>query len=181
MITLVSAPSGDVVTLAKVKEYLREDDTAQDNIITGFILSSVEIIQALSGQKLLTQTWRQKQNNLKCTELQVYPVQSISNIKYFDCAGVQQTVDSSVYELVEELPSLIKLQNDQSWPEYDGRTLGVSIDIVAGYTSSELIPPEIITATMFLVGWFYENRQGGEIPISVLKAIMGAHIVTYEI
>src|SRR5690606_2147840 len=103
-------------------------------------------------------------------ELRVCPVQSVESVKYYDTAGVQQTLDSSDYLVdIASEPGRIVPVPDTSWPETQRRPNAVEVAFTAGYgeTLSD-VPAAAKQAVLLLAGNWFANREpvgsvGGEI------------------
>lgn len=182
MIKLTSPPSGDVIDLAELKDFLRIDGTDNDTLISVLLSAAVDYVEGATGRGLLAQSWKQTFTYFDdIKSLYRSPVASITSVKYYDVSGAQQTLASSVYELVDEEPARIRLKKDQSWPATDGREDGIEIIFVVGYGAAAAIPEVLKFAVRVVVGWMYENRQGGEFPRDTLNAILARHIVTHAL
>ncbi len=81
------------------------------------------------------------------------PITSISSVKYLDQAGVEQTVSSASYELVDRdlLPSL-----SGSFPSALARSEAVRVRYVAGYSA---VPANIKNGILLAVGDMYRFRE----------------------
>jgi hypothetical protein len=86
------------------------------------------------------------------------PLQSIGSIAYIDTAGVQQTLNPSLY-VVDDIsePGRISPAYGKVWPTTLTQINAVTITFVAGWTT-ETMPETVKHLTRLIVGDYYENR-----------------------
>src|SRR5574343_985939 len=98
---LITAATTTPVTLAEAKLHCRVDGTDEDALITSLITAATETAeQQLAGRVLMQQTWELTLDAFPGVfELTRVPVQSITSLKYYDTAGVQQTMAGADYTL----------------------------------------------------------------------------------
>lgn len=92
------------------------------------------------------------------------PLSSVTSVKYYDTAGVQQTLGTGVYGTdTNSQPGRIYLKNGQTWPslEDEPRKLRVTITYVAGHgatAAAALANRQHFAQAIVAVGReFYEN------------------------
>lgn len=84
-------------------------------------------------------------------------VQSVTSVKYFDTAGVEQTVDPSVYSVdTASTPGRVLLAPNQSWPGFQHRWDAVKVRYVVGWSAEEM-PPALKQALLLLVSQMWTN------------------------
>lgn len=168
-LSLVTAPANDILTLSEVKTHLRVDGSDEDTLISNLIDAATSYIDGYTGvlgRCLITQTWDWKldsfpDSNTLAMDMPLGDVQSITSIKYIDVDGVEQTWDSSEYNLdLDTSPERIYLTYDKYWPETQDIENAVAVRFVAGYgdTASE-VPAAIRQAALMLIGTMYCNRE----------------------
>jgi uncharacterized phiE125 gp8 family phage protein len=94
------------------------------------------------------------------------PVQSITQVKYIDSAGAEQTLSTSTYELDQDFDQVL-LSYDQSWPSARAQKNAVWIDYWAGYFDDsvspiqtlEIIPQDLKHAMLMLLSDLYLSRE----------------------
>lgn len=166
---LVTAPTEEPLSLEEVKEYLREDGDEQDVIIEGLIAAARQHVENVTGQRLITQTWRVEldrfpritaRNPWSAIQLPFRPVQSITSVTYNVGAGAV-TVASSVYSVdIGAGGSLVRLAYGQSWPDLGGYgPNAIHITFVVGYGDAEDVPDDLKVAMKLLIADLYENRE----------------------
>lgn len=162
---LVTAPSGSVVSVADVKtqaiiEYDDDDAYIENNLIA----SAVRLCEDKSDRQFLTATYDLPLMGFWPDYLVIPkpPLQSITWIKYYDSVGVQQTLDSSYYEVRKPLKMAAKIERvpGKYWPSVQtGRRFPVSLRFVCGYGTSTNVPATIKQAILMLCSYWYENRE----------------------
>ncbi len=159
------APSGAIVTLDEAKSHLRVDYSDDDTLIQGLIDGAVSHLDGYSGilgRPLLNQTWAQSFVDFSASpwRLRFADLQSISSIKYYDLANVQQTLSTSIYSvLTDEIGPYITLVSGQSYPNIYSRDDAVTVTWVCGYgVDATKIPADIKVAIKMMVAHWYENR-----------------------
>ena len=160
---LVTPPTVEPVTLAELKDWLKIDTADEDVLLTAVIAAARLAVEAASGRKLLTQTWRWVLNAWPASplELPVWPVQAVPAIRVYNAAGVAATVAATLYQLSNAfLPPRLALLGATPQP---GRALGgIEIDMTAGYGGAAAAVPEALRmAVRLMAAHLYENRGDG--------------------
>lgn len=179
---VTTAPATEPITLDEAKDWLKVDDTADNDLITALITATREWAEELSGRKLITQTitenldeWPNSSYRNRRGEilLSVAPVQSVTSIRYYDENGTQQTLSSSRYIVDTRTdPTRIALKSDFSWPTLENRISAIEIIYVAGYGSASAIPEGIKTAMKLYLGNLYERRTNDpQSPFTVKNSV----------
>ena len=166
---LITPPTQDILTLEEVRLHLRLDADGSppshpdDEMLEALIQAATNDLDAQDGylgRALCTQTW---DLYLDAWEDQIYlpfpPLQSITSIKYTPPTGAQQTLSSSVYQLVEGIPSSIILAVDQSWPDLKDTQDVIVIRFVCGYGAPADVPKLIKQYALMQIAAWYEHRS----------------------
>lgn len=176
-----AAPVEPPVSLAEVKAHLRIDHTDEDPTLDIYLSAATDYLDGpggILGKALVTQTWlvpAAKFTSPIWLPAGLTPVQSVTEINYFDGDNVTQILDEDVYSLVinDEDGSKVVLQADQTWPTTYTRDDAVSVSVVAGYGAPNAVPGKIRQAMLLLVGDWYTNREASspdaikELPFAV--------------
>lgn len=160
---------------------MRVDHSDDDALITAFVAAATGHLDGWSGvlgRALGTQTWRQDYCGFSdCMRLPLAPTASITSIKYFDSANVEQTLGAAVYGLFSDaIGPFVRLKPDQTWPSSYSRPDAVSITFDAGQAAAD-VPAPIKTAIIMLAAHLYEHREAvgpdalSEIPFGVQALI----------
>ena len=153
-----------LVTLADAKTHLKVDFTDDDALITALIVAAESFLDSYSGivgRALLTQTWSQAYDSFYARmKLRIGIVSSVTSVSYYDVNNVQQTLATSVYQLLtDDLGSYVSLKPLQLWPLTFTRDDAITITWVAGYGgTASTVPTAIIIAMKMFVAHWYEFR-----------------------
>lgn len=172
MLKLITAPSAEPITLAEAKLHARVEASADDTLITALITAGREEAEHITGRALMTQTWEQVLDAFSDTmELGLAPVSSITSIKYLDSNGAEQTLASTVYDLIDEaFTPRVVLKTGQSWPATYSANDAVRIRFVAGYGGTGSDVPAAIRAWMQVrVASLYAQREAVIAGVSIAE------------
>lgn len=185
-LTLVTAPSGNVLTMSQVYDHLRVDlvgspaEPADATYITALRDAAEAYLdgdEGILGRALLTQTWDLKLDAFPgdryfrwdhagrtfSDEIQIPlpPLQSVTSISYVDTNGATQTLASSVYQVVTngKWPARIVAAYGQTFPEARDQPNAVTVRFVAGYGTASDVPAQVHHALRLLISQWYENRE----------------------
>jgi uncharacterized phiE125 gp8 family phage protein len=171
MLRLITAPTARPLTLPQVKDHLRVTSDAEDAYLDGLIeavTNRYDGRDGILGRCLVDQTW-----DLILPEfadpihLPLGPSSSITTVKYIDGDGTEQTLATSVYELIDAgfEPGYVRLKHLQTWPSFRTQSDAVRVRFVAGYATatapgiSSGIPQAIIHAMLLWIGRLYQHRE----------------------
>jgi uncharacterized phiE125 gp8 family phage protein len=186
-LSLVTAPSGEPVSLAEARQQLRLSDSASDenDLITGLIAAARERAEAVTGRQLVTATWDHRLDEV-CEDAIVLPkppLQTVVSVTYIDSAGATQTWSAAEYQV--DAPSgpyarkgrLAPLPS-ATWPiAQSGRFNAITVRFTAGYGAAVNVPHVIRQAMLLMIGGWFENREdmvsGGlaSIPLGALALL----------
>lgn len=161
---LITAPSVEPVSLPEAKDWARIDISDDDNLIKALITTARNLSETFTRRSFINTTWRYAMDCFpygKVIDLPWSPLSSVTNLKYYDTAGVQQTFNSSLYYLDKETePGRLILNPNEVWPSIESeRYSAVTVDYVAGYgATADLVPEDIKTAIKMLVAHWYDVR-----------------------
>jgi uncharacterized phiE125 gp8 family phage protein len=196
---LVTAPSITPVTLAEVKAHCRAADFSDDDVtLSGLLAAATSHLDGwagILGRCLCEQTWRQDFDCFEsCLRLPLFPVISISSVKYTDTNGVEQTIGAENYSVqTDGLGAYVQfIYNFASPPLEQFLPAAVRVEYAAGYADtpavdadpdgsppveavprSSNVPDAIKHAILLLVSHWYQNRdavvasQASELPMAV--------------
>jgi uncharacterized phiE125 gp8 family phage protein len=183
---LVSAPTGDPVSLAEAKAHCRIVGTEDDGLLAGYILAAREYVEADTERRLALQTWRAYfDRRWPCyfdghcyrtgIVLPYPPLQSVSSVTYVDPDGDTQTLATDQYVIARfGHRGLIEPAKGVTWPAVRAQLDAIRVEFVCGYTA---LPEPLRQAILLLVGHFYENRETvsagnlAEVPFAVERLV----------
>lgn len=180
--TLVTPPASEPVTLAEAKARLRVDTSDEDADITLLIAEAREAAEAECGCQFMAATWALYLDSFPgyaaypcipgttpvptggvfdaAIRLPRPPCQSVISVKYYDAAGVQQTLSGATYFVaVAGFPARLVPVPGQWWPPTQwGRPEAVEIRFVAGYPTAADVPAVARAAILEIVAHRWANR-----------------------
>ena len=163
---LVAAPATEPLTLAELKSHLRVDLVDDDTLITGIGIVAREVVEDLTGLRLITQTWKLILDRFplrRWIEIPLGPSSAISSVKYRDTDGTQFTQTAGEYIAdTDSIKARVVLKDDFDWPDPDldlQVVNAVEIEFIVGYGAAAAVPERLKTAIKLIVGHYYENRE----------------------
>lgn len=164
-IRVITPPVIEPVSLAEAKAQCRVDIDDDDALITAYIAAARAWCEAHDWRAYLTQTielWLDGWPSDDVIEIPRPPLQSVSEIAYYDTDEVKHVLSNTVYAVdVASTPGRARLKYNQFWPDTPLRAhSAISVTYVAGWTAAASVPATIRQAILLLVGHWYENREG---------------------
>lgn len=138
-------------------------NTTADPLLTRWARSAREMCEEVLRRPLITQTWKLTLDQFPgwadAISIPLPPLQSITTIKYYDTAGVLQTMDAADYIVdAQSEPARVTPTIDDSWPQTQERVGAVEIVFVAGYGAASDVPRRFKEWMLMQVGAMHENR-----------------------
>lgn len=137
--------------------------TVEDELLTALLTVSRQEAEKYTQHQLLTATWILLLDRFPAGEfeLPLAPLQIINSIKYFDAAGVEQTLAESAYQVdAASVPGRLAPAPGESWPATQTRLNAVSIDFDCGFGDAAAdVPANIKAWIKVFLGSLYENRE----------------------
>lgn len=167
-LVLVTPPVDFPVSIHELKMHLNLENVDHDDaLLARYLASAVAELdgpEGWFGRALLTQTWDFKLDEFPggAIEIPLPPLQSITSIKYFDSEGIEQTLASSVYQVVgvgSSSPGKVQPAINASWPSAQSIPEAVTVRFVAGYGAASDVPAPIRRLLMLSVGDAYAHRE----------------------
>ena len=167
MYYLKTAPTTEPVSLAEAKAQCRVDITEDDGYIDQLIATARRMCEEWASPRLamIAQTWLYVADEFPASDtitLAVFPLQSVTSIKYTDTDGVTTTLASTDYLIdTYSQPGRVRLKTNASWPSVTLQELnGFVIEFVAGYgNTATAVPEHFRHAVKMLVEHWYESRE----------------------
>jgi uncharacterized phiE125 gp8 family phage protein len=169
-LTRITAPQFLPIHAAEAADWLRLDES-QTAVVETLIQAATEYLDGYTGalgRALVSQVWEQRLDRFPiadwpsvrfCSSIAIPlpPLASVTYIKYFDAAGVEQTWPTTEYTV--DLPnSLVHLAFEKTWPVTRAIPNAVTIRFVSGYSVNTL--PAADKALVFQkVAKWHEDRE----------------------
>jgi uncharacterized phiE125 gp8 family phage protein len=167
--TLVTAPTIEPITRAELKLHLRGvSETDEDAYLDELITAARQHVEEITWRALINQTWDLTFSSWPSGPIRIPrpPLQTVagdsdSYVKYYDTAGVQQTLATTVYELdTASEPGYVRLKYGQSWPSCRGHDDDIVIRYVAGYgAAAASVPRSLRQAIQLMAAQWFEHRE----------------------
>lgn len=159
---LVAAPAVTPISLTEAKAHLDVSYTEKDTLITALIAAATAHLDGwtgILGRCLVTQTWRQDFDRFnRCLRLPLYPVTSITSVKYDDTEDAEQTITNTNYDLLDDdLGAFVRFKDAYSFPSIHDDRPAVRVTYVAGYASAAAVPDAIKQAMLLLIRHWFDN------------------------
>jgi uncharacterized phiE125 gp8 family phage protein len=161
-------PTVEPVLIEEVKAQARITDDASDGVIEGYIKVAREEAEKHMGRGLLTQTWKLVLDGFAWVMPlpMASPLASVTSVKYYDTAGVLQTLATTYYDTdTVSSPGTVTLKPDQAWPSVQSlrRNGAVEITYVVGWTTADLVPQRIKQGILQYATFLDADRNGMEV------------------
>lgn len=170
----VTGPATRLVSLNEAKAHLRVLHDDEDDKIESYCLAAetrLDGYHGILGRALITQTWERKFSGFRNDRiyLPVGNIQSVSFVKHYDIANVEQTVSAANYLFGQDaLGPFVELVATASWPASYDRPDAVSVRWVCGYGDAVTDVPEAIRmAALLMVGHFFDHGGSDDMPMAV--------------
>jgi uncharacterized phiE125 gp8 family phage protein len=160
----VTPPATEALTLAEAKSHLRITGDDEDTLILGLISAAREWFERQTYRQLVTATWDLVLDALPsgsgAIRIPRAPLQSVASVKYYDEAGVLQTVPATDYVVtISEEPGLIRCGQSLVWPTAATRPDAVTVRFTAGYGAAAAVPQLVRSALKLMIGSLFEHRE----------------------
>jgi uncharacterized phiE125 gp8 family phage protein len=171
MLTLVTPPAVEPVTLAEAKLHCRveADNTYNDSLITTLIQAAREWVEKELDRSLIDTTWDYYLEDFPGCHgdklvLPRPPLRSVTHVKYVDDGSgslitLAVNTDYRVFT-PSKMPGFLRPAYNVSWPGPRDQSDAVQVRFVAGYGATAASVPACLKAGIkLLVGHWFENRE----------------------
>ncbi len=155
LLTLVTPPEYEPVTLAEAKLFLRVDGNEEDSLIADLITAARQKAEGWLRRSLLTQSWQLQQAYLpgQRIKLALGPIQEIESVSVTSFGQI-----TSLTELqYEYIPESQELEID-SGLDADRITVIYS----CGYADANKVPAPIRQGLLHALSHYYHHREASE-------------------
>lgn len=178
MITTITGPANEPVTVEEAKDFLRLDTTDEDYIVDRLILAAREWMEDKAGLVLMTQTRElilDEWPDADIMEIPCYPIATISSVKYKDEDGTETTWAAANYIVdAESIPPRLSLAYSIEWPTATLLPINaIRVRFTCGYASAAAIPQRVKQVLMQHVHLNYDHRLPDEDAEKALLCLLG--------
>ena len=168
---IIVQPATEPITLVEAKAHLRVDFADDDTLITDLIIAARRYCEGHTNRVFITQTWRQNCDFFtNPIQLSVNPVISVTSLKYFDSANVQQTITDNDDNYQKDLNSDVAAIYEglvNAFPAVSANKINpIEVITVCGYGAADDVPEDIKSAIKLMISWLYETRTGVNVPMA---------------
>lgn len=178
MITELSSPAVEPVSLASMKQYLRIDYSDEDVFIGMLIRAARRTAEHITGRVIAERTFRVDESSFFGGVLPMSPVSAIASVRYLDPSKVLQTLSG-----IDFCPHPVSPQffpPASGWPSLATAWNAVQVTCTAGMNP---VPEDIQNWIMLRVSMAYENREPirdvpvEELPRTYVDALLDPYVV----
>jgi len=171
VLTLVTAPVSEPLTLAEVKDQclISTDVTDQDaHLQTILIPAARDRAELATLRALITQTWDLVLDAFPdedYIEIPKPPLISVTSVTYRGTNGTLQPPWAATNYVVEApagprcARGRVSLARGISWPSTYGQAGDVTVRFICGYGAASAVPPLLMAAMLMDVATLYEHRE----------------------
>lgn len=176
-LTLVTAPVSDPVTLAEAKAHCRLTNDVQNGLLAGYLMAARQYAETYTRRAFVTQTWdytidddwpQAVDRDVRSTRDRILlpkaPAQSVSALTYFDTSGIEQTLATDQYRVLNTNQERGEAYVDPAygivWPAVRRQSQAITVRFVCGYDPVlNPFPEPIRQAILMLAGHWFEVRE----------------------
>ncbi len=161
LLTRVTAPASEPVTLAEAKLYLRVDGASEDALISDLIVSARMAAEDFLRRSLITQTWKLVFNDYADdVALPMPPVVSVVSVVIRGRDDSTQTFNVGNYYLNAAKNKLV----------FDTTPIGFAVEITynTGYGAAAAVPASIKYGILAHIAASYDDRTNAQIPAAAI-------------
>ena len=178
-----SAAGFPVISTATAKEHLAVLHSDHDTLIGDLVSAATTAVEDMTGCLVAQRTLRLTLEFFPSDGILLPrpPVQSITNIQYYDDSDTLQTWSAAEYvsDIYADSPwvasimsSWVKPGSGLSWPTVYQRLDAIQVNYTSGWKAAADVPGPIVQAIKLLLGDMYEHRE--ETTIGPSPAMLGA-------
>ncbi|MEL7228633.1 MAG: head-tail connector protein [Pseudomonadota bacterium] len=157
---LLTEPAQEPVSLDEVKAHIRVSHDHEDTLIGELIRAARQHTEFASGQKLITQGWRQYENAIEPSRiigLRLRPVQRVEALTVFNAEGQPRVLANTDYTLMNTRDGQCVIL-ESHLPLADMAN-GLELDLIVGMGDFGIdVPPVLKRAILLLCAHWYEFR-----------------------
>lgn len=169
LLTRITAPATEPLTLEETKLYLRITDDVEDVQVNDLIVSARMMAEQWLKRSLITQSWKLAFDDYldACTALPMGPVQSVTSVTIVNKDTSTQVVSNTLYHLNAAKNAVV----------FDADVIGFRVEIIysAGYGDAQSVPRPIKQGMLAHIASMYDFRgeaDGSAIPAQSVALYM---------
>jgi uncharacterized phiE125 gp8 family phage protein len=181
---LLTPPAAEPLSLGEVKEFLRVEHDADDELIASLTASARGEVELATRRVLVTQTWRIVLHRWPPSGRIVSPASPLRTLeaaRVFDADGAADELDSGAFLLdTSSVPGVIAFART-SLPAPGRALAGIALNVTAGYGEAADIPAPLLHAIRLLLARAYEQRDRvapDALPDTVMNLIAPFRVVS---
>jgi uncharacterized phiE125 gp8 family phage protein len=157
---LIEGPAVEPVALPEMRDYLRRDDSADDDLLAGLVKAARLMVEATAGRILVEQRWQlvlQSWPPDRMIALPLAPLIGIDRIRVFDAQNQPSDLPAESFEADPDSdPPRILVGGA---PEPGRLRRGILVDLRVGFGATAADVPETLRLAMkIMVAYWCENR-----------------------
>ena len=169
MITDITPPPIEPITLDAAKLFLRLDHDAEDALIAELIQSAREQVETLCRQALIARPQRVTFNPPfnRILYLSVAPIKSVTSVTLHMGDNEEEIIPLDSLKInLRATPVSVQKETLGLWSWHSRSDIeAITVDVVAGYgETADDIPMPLRQAMLLLIGQGYEHRAGTDMP-----------------
>ena len=179
-----AAPSVEPVTTTDQKNWMRVDTSDEDTLIGSLAAAARAYVEMATSRQCITASWVLKLKNFPAGDivLPIFPLQSITSIKYYDSNGAEQTWSSALYDVDTAMePGRVRPVSGADYPsDVRGYTDDIEITFVSGDgDAASDVPDGVLSAIKILAANWFENREANT-PIGLTPVPMSLESLIWQ-
>lgn len=167
-LTLTVSPPAQIfdepLTLARTKEYLRVNQTAEDDLIESMIVAARSVAEIERGEDIVVKQWDYALDAFLAPEIQLrHPLQSVDLVRYTNADGVEATLTETTDYVVDLARAVLMPVPGGAWPSFDPwPSSAVLIRYTSGYPATDSFWADagnmIVQGMLMLITLWYDER-----------------------
>lgn len=176
---IITPPAVEPITLEEAKLHLRVDFDDDDALISRLIKTARESAESETSRTFVETTFELSLDAWPCLQrildgfspfIRILnpPLLAVESITVLDHAGITQTLDPSLYGVIDGTPGYIHPAFRKTWPSVPRHPGAIKVRYTAGYGTDPADVPDCVKTWMLLnLGSLYENREAVVAGVSV--------------